>query len=252
MHVGRVPLYLLDCNVEGNRPEDRELTSRLYGGDERTRIRQELVLGVGGVKALAGAGDHPGRVSFERGPQRVRAAGGDPRADAGRRTVVRRGAPRAWPGRRCSPPTRPCRPATTAFTAGWWRSTWARCATSWGSRIEQLMGLGRVEPHNEGETVLHDRPGPEAVAARQCRQSPCTGTFAAHVGAPLALAGRRGDPDRPHHQRRPQSQLAGLADAAAVRPALPGRLDPAAWASRKPGRTSTAWIRANCGRRTIR
>ncbi len=52
MHVGRVRLYLLDCNVEGNKPEDRELTSRLYGGDQRTRIRQELVLGVGGVKAL--------------------------------------------------------------------------------------------------------------------------------------------------------------------------------------------------------
>ena len=40
MHVGRVQLYLLDCDVEGNRPQDRELTSRLYGGDERTRIRQ--------------------------------------------------------------------------------------------------------------------------------------------------------------------------------------------------------------------
>src|SRR5690606_16900 len=40
MNVGRVPLFLLDCDVEGNTPEDRELTSRLYGGDERTRIRQ--------------------------------------------------------------------------------------------------------------------------------------------------------------------------------------------------------------------
>lgn len=52
MRVGRVHLFLLDCDVEGNQPEDRELTSRLYGGDHRTRIRQELVLGVGGVKAL--------------------------------------------------------------------------------------------------------------------------------------------------------------------------------------------------------
>ena len=52
MNVGRVPLYLLDCDVEGNSPQDRDLTSRLYGGDMRTRIRQELVLGVGGVKAL--------------------------------------------------------------------------------------------------------------------------------------------------------------------------------------------------------
>ena len=40
IQVGRVSLYLMDSNVEGNRPEDRTLTSRLYGGDERTRIRQ--------------------------------------------------------------------------------------------------------------------------------------------------------------------------------------------------------------------
>ena len=58
MRVGRVNLYLLDCDVDGNSPEDRELTSRLYGGDHRTRIRQELVLGVGGVQALRGPGDH--------------------------------------------------------------------------------------------------------------------------------------------------------------------------------------------------
>ena len=67
MHVGRVKLYLLDCNVEGNQPEDRELTSRLYGGDERTRIRQELVLGVGGVKALEALGIDPGVYHLNEG-----------------------------------------------------------------------------------------------------------------------------------------------------------------------------------------
>ena len=59
MRVGRVRLYLLDCDVEGNLPEDRELTSRLYGGDHRTRVRQELVLGVGGVRALRALGITP-------------------------------------------------------------------------------------------------------------------------------------------------------------------------------------------------
>jgi len=44
--VGRIDLLLLDSNVDGNAPEDRELTSRLYGGDGRVRIRQELLLGV--------------------------------------------------------------------------------------------------------------------------------------------------------------------------------------------------------------
>ena len=67
MDVGRVKLYLLDCNVEGNRPEDRELTSRLYGGDQRTRIRQELVLGVGGVKALHALGIDPGVYHLNEG-----------------------------------------------------------------------------------------------------------------------------------------------------------------------------------------
>src|SRR5258706_16297123 len=49
--VGRNTLLLLDSNIDGNRPEDRELTARLYGGDERVRIRQELLLGIGGGKA---------------------------------------------------------------------------------------------------------------------------------------------------------------------------------------------------------
>jgi glycogen phosphorylase len=63
MQVGRVKLYLLDCDVEGNSPQDRELTSRLYGGDERTRIRQELVLGVGGVRALRALGITPASIT---------------------------------------------------------------------------------------------------------------------------------------------------------------------------------------------
>ncbi len=78
MQVGRVPLYLLDCDVEGNSPEERELTSRLYGGDDRTRIRQELVLGVGGVQALAALGIHARRVSPQRRTQRLRRLGSGP------------------------------------------------------------------------------------------------------------------------------------------------------------------------------
>jgi starch phosphorylase len=47
-----VPLLLLDTNLEENRPEDREITARLYGGDDRYRLRQEIVLGIGGVRML--------------------------------------------------------------------------------------------------------------------------------------------------------------------------------------------------------
>ena len=53
VQVGRVPLYLLDCDFEGNpEPDDREITARLYGGDLDMRIRQEILLGMGGVRLL--------------------------------------------------------------------------------------------------------------------------------------------------------------------------------------------------------
>jgi len=52
VRVGRVPLYLLDSNVEGNSENDRRLTARLYSSDLDLRISQEIILGVGGVRAL--------------------------------------------------------------------------------------------------------------------------------------------------------------------------------------------------------
>ena len=57
--VGRVMLYLLDTNLPRNRPEDRDITARLYGGDQEMRIRQEIVLGIGGMRALNAMGIDP-------------------------------------------------------------------------------------------------------------------------------------------------------------------------------------------------
>jgi starch phosphorylase len=65
--VGRCDLLLLDSNVAGNAPEDLETTSRLYGGDARTRIRQELLLGVGGYRALKAMGISPGVLHLNEG-----------------------------------------------------------------------------------------------------------------------------------------------------------------------------------------
>lgn len=59
IRVGRVPLYLLDSDVEGNSPPDRELTSRLYSSDLDLRISQETILGIGGVRALRAIGYDP-------------------------------------------------------------------------------------------------------------------------------------------------------------------------------------------------
>ncbi|MDI7277896.1 MAG: alpha-glucan family phosphorylase, partial [Anaerolineae bacterium] len=57
--VGRVPLFMLDTNVAANAPQDQGITGRLYGGDLDMRLRQEIVLGMGGLRALARLGIRP-------------------------------------------------------------------------------------------------------------------------------------------------------------------------------------------------
>ena len=59
VRLGRVTLYLLDTDLEENAPWDRELSARLYGGDRETRIQQEIILGVGGVRVLKQLGSDP-------------------------------------------------------------------------------------------------------------------------------------------------------------------------------------------------
>jgi starch phosphorylase len=59
VHVGRISLYLLDTDVDENDPWDRELSARLYSGDSEMRIRQEILLGIGGVRALTALGFDP-------------------------------------------------------------------------------------------------------------------------------------------------------------------------------------------------
>ncbi|HXF60456.1 MAG TPA: alpha-glucan family phosphorylase [Caldilineaceae bacterium] len=59
IQVGRVPVYLMDTDVPRNAPQDRELSARLYGGDREMRISQEIVLGIGGVRAVFALGYEP-------------------------------------------------------------------------------------------------------------------------------------------------------------------------------------------------
>ncbi len=59
VQVGRIPLYLLDTDVDGNPEWARTITDKLYGGDRQHRLQQEIVLGVGGVRTLRGMGVNP-------------------------------------------------------------------------------------------------------------------------------------------------------------------------------------------------
>ena len=114
VRVGRVQLYLLDTDLEENAPWDRELSARLYGGDRETRLQQEIVLGIGGVRALKLLGYQPVALSPQRRPCRRSSCCSACATCASRaRTSTRRWPKCAAPPR--SPPTRRSPPATTPF-----------------------------------------------------------------------------------------------------------------------------------------
>jgi glycogen phosphorylase len=151
MYVGRINLYLLDCDVEGNSPEDRELTSRLYGGDLRTRIRQELVLGVGGVKALRMLGIKPGVYHLNEGHsafaplevirQRMQDDGmsfDESLRETAAHTVFTTHTP--------------VPAGHDRFDGPLLEEHLGPLRQQLGISYEQLMGLGRVEPQNEHES----------------------------------------------------------------------------------------------------
>ncbi len=151
MRVGRVNLYLLDCDVEGNSPEDRELTSRLYGGDHRTRIRQELVAGVGGIRALRALGITPGVYHLNEGHsafatieairERMKHDGmsfDDALRDVAQHTVFTTHTP--------------VPAGHDRFDGGLIEEHLGPLREELGISFDQLMGLGRVEPKNPHET----------------------------------------------------------------------------------------------------
>ena len=65
--VGRSSLYLLDTNIEENSPHIRNITATLYGGDKETRIQQEILLGIGGIRALRALGINPAVTHMNEG-----------------------------------------------------------------------------------------------------------------------------------------------------------------------------------------
>jgi starch phosphorylase len=150
LHVGRVKLYLLDSDVGSNQPEDRELTSRLYGGDHRTRIRQELVLGVGGMKTLRALGITPGVYHLNEGHSvfatleaiRERMHEDGMSFDESLRDVAQHTAFTTHT---------PVPAGHDRFDTGLIEEHLGPLRDQLGISLDQLMGLGRVDPHNPHE-----------------------------------------------------------------------------------------------------
>ena len=152
MGVGRVRLFLLDCSIEENSPEDRQLTNRLYGGDERQRIRQELVLGVGGVKALRALGIQPSVYHLNEGHSafapleviRERMHNDGMTFDDALREVAKH---------TVFTTHTPVPAGHDRFDAELVEEHLGPLRDQLGISYEQLMALGRVEPQNHQESI---------------------------------------------------------------------------------------------------
>lgn len=147
--VGRVPLFLLDAGVPDNRPNDRALSDHLYGGDRDYRIRQEILLGVGGVLALQALRIYPSLFHLNEGHTAFCAL------ERLRRLMLQR--------RRRDAAINAVR-ATTVFTThtpvpaghdrfspSMMRKYFKTFANDVGDSLNDLLALGREDPRNQKE-----------------------------------------------------------------------------------------------------
>ena len=151
VNVGRIRLFLLDTDVPENAEEDRRLTARLYGGDHRTRIRQEIILGIGGVRALAALGIQPSVYHMNEGHSafaplevvRMRMHEDGLSFDEALRDTAAAGVFTTHT---------PVPAGHDRFTADLIEEHVGPLADQLGLNHEGLMGLGRVDPQNSEET----------------------------------------------------------------------------------------------------
>lgn len=148
--VGRIPLYLLDSNVLENAPADQNITDSLYGGDEEMRIRQEIILGIGGFKALRAVGvdptvchmneGHAAFLSLERIRQFMRDHGCDFRT--ARQVVV---------GGNVFTTHTPVPAGFDMFPPALLQKYLGKSVADTGLAFPDFLKLGRIDPENEGE-----------------------------------------------------------------------------------------------------
>ena len=148
--VGRVPLYLLDTNLMENPPSIRAITAQLYGGDGETRIRQEILLGIGGVRALNALGKRPtvchmneGHSAF-LGLERIRQAMRDDRATFDQALEY------TAAGHVFTTHT-PVPAGHDVFPASLIEKYFESYAHDLGLSMPAFLGLGRENPENDGD-----------------------------------------------------------------------------------------------------
>jgi starch phosphorylase len=151
--IGRVKLYLLDTNVAANtRPEDRGITGQLYGGDNDTRIRQEIVLGIGGIRALDALGLKPTVYHMNEGHSAFLAV------ERIRQLMAKEGlnfdeALEASRGNNVFTTHTPVPAGIDLFDPGLMRHYFDRYCGEAGIPIDRFLALGRRNANDQGESL---------------------------------------------------------------------------------------------------
>jgi starch phosphorylase len=150
INVGRVILYMLDTNVGANSPEFRGTTGQLYGGDREMRLRQEIVFGIGGIRALKALGIEPTVIHMNEGHSAfsalerinmVRKENGLS-FDAAREIVL---------ASTVFTTHTPVPAGNDSFDPGLVRAYFEQYAKELGISFKVLLGYGRLNPQDESE-----------------------------------------------------------------------------------------------------
>ncbi len=148
--VGRVPLYLLDTDFDANTLEDREITARLYGGDRDVRIRQEIMLGQGGVLALHALGVNPSVYHMNEGHAAFMTIQRAKELVQGEGLKVEE-AIEAVKAASVFTTHTPVPAGNDVFSPDMMRHYFASTWEELGMGEEQFLGLGRQDPHDTRE-----------------------------------------------------------------------------------------------------
>ena len=150
INVGRVPLYMLDTNIGINPPEFRGITAQLYGGDREMRLRQEIVLGIGGVRALKALGIEPTVIHMNEGHSAFSALE--------RINIVRKENGLSFDAAReivlastVFTTHTPVPAGNDSFDPGLVRAYFEQYAKELGISFKVLLGYGRLDPRDESE-----------------------------------------------------------------------------------------------------
>ena len=203
--LGRVRLFLLDTDLEENAPWDRELSARLYGGDRETRIQQEIILGIGGVRALKAMGVQPAAWHLNEGHaafvvlQRIRdlienGASFESALDAVRSTTI----------------FTTHTPVPAGHDAFPFSLVETHLAGAWGTLGDVSRSVPGARPLRQRQraALQHDRARPPDRQLRQRRQPAPRSGHARYVGPDLAGPRQRAPAGARHHERDPRSHLA--------------------------------------------